>query len=80
MATSIELPCTACKNAAVEISMDVAGLVGGPLRYLLGKLASNSGLTLDFDSPTLGRTPAELSQVLGVRCLVCVDAGIHIPT
>lgn len=72
---SVEVPCTQCGNAAVELTPPQ---LSAAVRLIAGKMAKMLGAgggELDPDAPIIGMTAEQFAAAFGVRCIACVDAA-----
>lgn len=70
----VELPCSRCGMVAVSIV--IAGLLdqlGAVNKLALRGAARAVGEKIDESHPSLGLDPAEISAVLKIVCIPCVD-------
>lgn len=78
MTDSIELPCTTCGFAAVQLNLKgMLKLVPAAVLLAAKGAARFGGASLAdvADSPTFGREPLEIAQLLDVQCISCTDAA-----
>lgn len=71
---SVEVPCTQCGNAAVELTPPT---LTAAVRLIASKMAKmlGAGGELDPDAPIIGMSVAQFAQAFGIRCIACVDAA-----
>jgi hypothetical protein len=70
---SVEVPCTRCGNAAVELTPPT---LTAAVRLVAGKVARmfGAGGELDPEAPIIGMTAEQFAQAFGVKCIACVDS------